>query len=105
MKKFTQALRTIEAHGYSVKELPGVLPFSEEQKRNFLLKQILMRIATGIGEIATLSEPETKQTTKNENLLKDSIAKLFINTLRLAKLQNLDEDLLYADVKRLLTNN
>lgn len=102
MKNFTQTLHAVEAGGYSVKEMPGVLPFSEEQKRNFLLKQILMRIATGIGEIATLSEPEKIHSPCHENLLKDSIAKLFMNTLRLAKLQNLDEDLLYADVKRLL---
>jgi hypothetical protein len=102
MKEFKQTLHAVEARGYCVKELPGVLPFSEEQKKNFLLKQILIRVAAGIGEIATLSEPEMKQTFENENLLKDSIAKLFINALRLAKLQNLDEEHLYADVKRLL---
>lgn len=103
MEKFIETLRDVEAHGYVVKELPGVLPFSEEQKRNFLLKQILMRVATGVGEIATLSEPEVSQSHTNENLLKDSIVKLFMNVLRLAKIQNLDEELLYADVQRLLS--
>lgn len=104
MKKFTQTLRGIEAHGYRIHELPGTLPFSDEQKKKFLLKQILMRVAAGIGEIATLSEPEVPQTPQTENLLKDSIAKLFLNTLRLAKLQNLDEDLLYADIQRMLSS-
>ncbi|MEK9156699.1 MAG: hypothetical protein AAB448_01005 [Patescibacteria group bacterium] len=102
MEKFIQTLHDVEIHGYKVEELPGILPFSEEQKRNFLLKQILMRVATSIGEIATLSEPEVPQSNTNENLLKDSIAKLFMNVLRLAKIQNLDEELLYADVQRLL---
>ncbi len=105
MEKFTKTLRAVEEQPYAIKELPGVFPFSEQQKRTFLIKQILMRIAAGIGEIATLSEPEIEQNSSNENRIKDSIAKLFINTLRLAKLQNLDEDLLYADVKRLLTNS
>ncbi len=103
MEKFIETLSSIEGNEYKVRELPGVLPFSEKQKRNFLLKQILMRVATGVGEIATLSEPEVPQSNTNENLLKDSIAKLFMNVLRLAKIQNLDEELLYADVQRLLS--
>jgi hypothetical protein len=103
MEKFIETLHSVETHGYKVKELPGVLPFSEEQKRNFLLKQILMRVATGVGEIATLSEPEMSPSNTSENLLKDSIVKLFMNVLRLAKIQNLDEELLYADVQRLLS--
>jgi hypothetical protein len=102
MEKFIETLRNVENHGYRVEELPGILPFSEEQKRTFLLKQILMRVATGVGEIATLSEPEVLHSNANDNLLKDSIAKLFMNVLRLAKMQNLDEELLYADVQRLL---
>lgn len=103
MEKFIETLNTIAENEYKVQELPGVLPFSEKQKRNFLLKQILMRVATGVGEIATLSEPEVLQTNTNESLLKDSIAKLFMNVLRLAKIQNLDEELLYADIRRLLS--
>ena len=104
MEDFKEALHTVEAHGYAVKELPGVLPFSEEQKQNFIVKQILMRIAAGIGEIATLSEPEASHTSERENLLKESIAKLFINTLRLAKSQHMDEEQLSMFVKRLIPN-
>ena len=103
MEKFIETMQNVEKHGYKVKELPGILPFSEEQKRTFLLKQILMRIAAGVGEIATLSEPEVQQSNTNEIFLKDSIAKLFMNVLRLAKIQNLDEELLYADIQRLLS--
>lgn len=95
MHSLKETLRLIAEHGYRIEHLPGALPFSDDVKKNFLIKQYLMRIAVHLGEIATLSENTEQKTNEQEILLKDSTIKLIIESLSLAQLQNISEEEIY----------